>query len=158
MRALRGNQNGKAAHRAVNQRAEIHCKSPFLNCYPKTIDYSCLNWMRHTFNEYLMNHAADAWFRLQIFLDFNLINYNWTPSLSHGVSFWNTFIEFMLFQVGPEKKKLRRCWLTAALTCPLELPYRFRCLMNSDLEVFPTAISAALPFANLLKIGSTRVH
>ena len=39
--------------------------------------------------------------------------------------------------------------LTAALTCPLELLYLFRCLMNSDLEVFPTAVSVALPFAKL---------
>lgn len=35
------------------------------------------------------------------------------------------------------------------LTWPLELLYLFRCLTNSDLEVFPTAINDALPLANL---------
>lgn len=39
--------------------------------------------------------------------------------------------------------------LAGVLTCPVELLYLFRCLINSDLEVFPTAISAALPFAKL---------
>lgn len=44
--------------------------------------------------------------------------------------------------------------LAGVLTCPVELLYLFRCLINSDLEVFPTAISAALPFAKLSKSGS----
>lgn len=39
--------------------------------------------------------------------------------------------------------------LAAELTWPPELLYLFRCLMNSDLEVFPTAINDALPLANL---------
>lgn len=39
--------------------------------------------------------------------------------------------------------------LVSDLTWPLELLYLFRCLMNSDLEVFPTAISDALPLASL---------
>lgn len=43
---------------------------------------------------------------------------------------------------------------SSALTGSLELLYLFRCLMNSDLEVFPTAISAALPFAKLQQTGS----
>lgn len=50
---------------------------------------------------------------------------------------------------------LRAFRLAADLTWPLELLYLFRCLTNSDLEVFPTAISDALPLANLQECSHT---